>query len=255
MEVSVPMQKIALYKKGILSKTYPISTSKFGLGNTKGSYKTPLGKMEVVEKIGRGKPSGAVFKSRKWTGQIVKPDSGGRDPIVSRILRLKGLEKRNSNTFSRCVYIHGTAAERHIGKPVSYGCIRMKSKDVIDLFRRVDKGAIVYVSKNRLSHLSGGAQRSEEDKAPVIRKKPSSPGTVIPEPLRPASPIKTSLPVPRPSEVAPGVPVIQALDQQEGGDLPASAPAEPVTKQALEAAGFQPAYLELREIPHIELDE
>ncbi len=250
------MQKIALYKKGMLSKTYPISTSKFGLGNAKGSYKTPLGKMEVVEKIGKGKPSGAVFKSRKWTGQIVKPDSGGRDPIVSRILRLKGLEKRNSNTFSRCVYIHGTAAERHIGKPVSYGCIRMKSKDVIDLFRRVDKGAILYVSKDRLSHLGGATQKTGEEKAPVIRKrKAASPGTVIPEPLRPASPVKISLPEPKPAEVAPGVPIIQALDQQESGSLPSAVPAEPVTLQTLEDAGFQPAYLELREIPHIELDE
>ena len=71
MEVSVPLQKMALYKEGQLVKTYLVSTSKFGLGDEKGSYRTPTGKMEVAEKIGSGKPAGAVFKSRQWTGEVI----------------------------------------------------------------------------------------------------------------------------------------------------------------------------------------
>ena len=150
MEVSVPMQKMALYRHGELVKTYPVSTSKFGLGDEKGSYRTPLGKMEVAEKVGSGKPAGAVFKSRQWTGEVVKPNSPGRDPIVSRILWLKGLEPKNANAFARCIYIHGTAAERDIGKPASYGCVRMKSKDVIDLHDRVGEGSKVFVVQKSL---------------------------------------------------------------------------------------------------------
>lgn len=150
MEVSVPMQKMALYRQGELVKTYPVSTSKFGLGDEKGSYRTPLGKMEVAEKVGSGKPAGAVFKSRQWTGEVVKPNSPGRDPIVSRILWLKGLEPKNANAFARCIYIHGTAAERDIGKPASYGCVRMKSKDVIDLHDRVGEGSKVFVVQKGL---------------------------------------------------------------------------------------------------------
>ena len=150
MEVSVPMQKMALYRHGELVKTYPVSTSKFGLGDEKGSYRTPLGKMEVAEKVGSGKPAGAVFKSRQWTGEVVKPNSPGRDPIVSRILWLKGLEPKNANAFARCIYIHGTAAERDIGKPASYGCVRMKSKDVIDLHDRVGEGSKVFVVQKGL---------------------------------------------------------------------------------------------------------
>ena len=150
MEVSVPMQKMALYRHGELVKTYPVSTSKFGLGDEKGSYRTPLGKMEVAEKVGSGKPAGAVFKSRQWTGEDVKPNSPGRDPIVSRILWLKGLEPKNANAFARCIYIHGTAAERDIGKPASYGCVRMKSKDVIDLHDRVGEGSKVFVVQKSL---------------------------------------------------------------------------------------------------------
>lgn len=150
MEVSVPMQKMALYRQGELVKTYPVSTSKFGLGDEKGSYRTPPGKMEVAEKIGAGKPAGAVFKSRQWTGEVIKPDAPGRDPIVSRILWLKGLEPKNANAFSRCIYIHGTAAERDIGKAASYGCVRMKSKDVIDLHDRVGEGSKVFVVQKGL---------------------------------------------------------------------------------------------------------
>lgn len=150
MEVSVPMQKMALYREGELVKTYSVSTSKFGLGDEKGSYRTPPGKMEVAEKIGAGKPAGAVFKSRQWTGEVVKPNSPGRDPIVSRILWLKGLEPKNANAFARCIYIHGTAAERDIGKPASYGCVRMKSKDVIDLHDRVGEGSKVFVVQKGL---------------------------------------------------------------------------------------------------------
>jgi len=150
MQVSVPEQKMALFRDGRLIRKYPISTSKFGLGDEKGSYKTPLGRMEVAEKVGGDKPLGAVFKSRQWTGEVIKPDSPGRDPIVSRILWLNGLEDKNKNAYSRCIYIHGTAAEKDVGKPVSYGCIRMKSTDVADLYRQVGEGAQVHVARKRL---------------------------------------------------------------------------------------------------------
>jgi len=150
MQVSVPEQKMALFRHGQLFKTYPISTSKFGLGDEPGSYRTPMGTMEVAEKIGGGKPSGAVFKSRKWTGEVVEPDSPGRDPIVSRILWLNGLEKKNQNAYSRCIYIHGTAAEKDLGTAASYGCIRMRSKDVIDLYENISEGAKVSVVRKRI---------------------------------------------------------------------------------------------------------
>lgn len=145
LEVSIPQQKLALFRNGKLIKTYPVSTSKFGIGDTKGSYRTPLGRFEVAEKIGEGKPTGAVFKSRQWTGEVLPPNAPGRDPIVSRILWLNGLESRNKNAYSRFIYIHGTAAERDVGKKASYGCIRMKSRDILDVFESIDSGAQVNI--------------------------------------------------------------------------------------------------------------
>ncbi len=156
MVVSVRDQKMLLVRNGQPVKAYPISTSKFGLGSKRGSSRTPLGRLEIAKKIGGNAPSGAVFKSRRRTGEILRPDTPGRDPIVTRILWLRGLEKHNRNTMARCIYIHGTPAERHIGRPASYGCIRMKSRHVIDLYKRVGVGSEVRIIRGSLSNTKAG---------------------------------------------------------------------------------------------------
>lgn len=145
MVVSVEHQTMAVLDRGKLVATYPISTSKYGLGDEKGSYRTPTGKLMVAKKIGHNAPAGAVFKSRQLTGEVLPPDAPGRDPIVTRILWLKGLESENRNAFGRYIYIHGTPEERTIGRQTSYGCIRMTSRDVIELFDRVGEGATLDV--------------------------------------------------------------------------------------------------------------
>src|SRR5204862_5691537 len=131
--VSTREQKLAIIDRGNVLAIYPVSTSKFGLGDWRGSRFTPLGKLQIAEKIGDSAPPGTVFKDRRRTGEIVAPDSPGRDPIVTRILWLRGLEAQNANAFGRDIYIHGTPEERLIGTPASYGCIRMRSSDVIQL--------------------------------------------------------------------------------------------------------------------------
>lgn len=150
MVISAADQKMILLRDGEPLRAYPVSTSKFGLGDGKGSYATPIGTMRVRKKIGHGMPVGAVFKSRVPTGEILPINAPGRDPIVTRILWLEGLEERNRNTFARYIYIHGTPEERNIGRPVSYGCIRMRSRDVIELFDIVGENARVYVTPNPL---------------------------------------------------------------------------------------------------------
>jgi len=143
--VSVRDQQLAIVENGLKKATYPVSTSKFGLGDRPRSYSTPLGTMKVAAKIGGGAPVGSVFKHRQRTGEILRPNSPGRDPIVTRILWLSGLESQNSRAFSRNIYIHGTAEERKIGRPASYGCIRMRSKDVVRVFNSVPVGTRVEV--------------------------------------------------------------------------------------------------------------
>jgi lipoprotein-anchoring transpeptidase ErfK/SrfK len=154
--ISIPEQRMALLEDGAPLATYPVSTSKFGLGDNPGSSGTPLGALEVAQKIGGGAPSGAVFKDRRRTGEIVSPDVPGRDPIVSRILWLRGREPQNALAYSRYIYIHGTPEERNIGLPVSYGCIRMRSCDVIELFDIVGNGAQVMIENAPLEALVPG---------------------------------------------------------------------------------------------------
>lgn len=144
--ISTTDQRMFVLKDNVKIAEYPVSTSKFGVGDQRGSNETPLGLLKIKQKIGGSAPAGAVFKSRRRTGEVIAVDAPGRDPIVTRILWLDGVESHNRNAFSRCIYIHGTPEERNIGVPASYGCIRMKSVDVIDLYDTVGLGARVLIT-------------------------------------------------------------------------------------------------------------
>ena len=146
MIVSVPDQELALVDRGKLIARYSISTSKFGTGDSNASYRTPLGTLFVSAKIGDRLPPGAVIKNRIPTGEIVDVNAPGRDPIVSRVIWLRGMETQNEKARDRCIYIHGTPEEHRIGKPASFGCIRMRSRDVIDLYDRVHIGTHVLIT-------------------------------------------------------------------------------------------------------------
>jgi len=143
--VSVPEQRMVLIEHGVLVGHFPVSTSKYGLGDRPRSYATPLGMLEVAAKVGFGAPKGAVFKGQRLTGEILRPNARGRDPIVTRILHLRGLEAANAHAFGRKIYIHGTPEERKIGRPASYGCIRMRSRDVVRVFAVATVGTKIEV--------------------------------------------------------------------------------------------------------------
>ena len=169
--VSVPDQTLALVDKGVVTARFPVSTSKFGLGDRPNTFATPLGSMEIASKIGGNAPMGAVFKSRKLTGEILPPNARGRDPIVTRILWLRGLEKGNARAFSRNIYIHGTPVEKLIGRPVSYGCIRMRSRDVASLFGAVSVRTRVAVLNTRLNRAVAQATLLENARAVKVASK------------------------------------------------------------------------------------
>jgi lipoprotein-anchoring transpeptidase ErfK/SrfK len=151
--ISVRDQKLMVVENGQRAAVYPISTSKFGLGDRWGSMATPLGWLQVAVKIGDHAPPGAVFHKRRFTGEILPPNAPGRDPIVTRIIWLRGLEPWNRNAFNRGIYIHGTAQEKAIGKPSSYGCVRMRSKDVTQIYAQIQIGALVKIIPDSLPNL------------------------------------------------------------------------------------------------------
>jgi L,D-transpeptidase catalytic domain len=148
--ISVPEQELALVEDGVIVRRFPVSTSKFGLGDGYGSYKTPVGRLRVCVKLGNHLPEGAVFRHRSFSGEVIPRNAPGRDPIVTRILWLEGVESCNKNARSRCIYIHGTPQERSIGKTNSYGCVRMRSHDVVEVFDAVPIGTVVTIIARKL---------------------------------------------------------------------------------------------------------
>ena len=138
IEISIRDQRLSLKRGEEIVRSYPISSSRFGLGSEEGSMKTPLGNFQIVEKIGHGAASGTIFKARVPLGPN-DPLPETEDFITSRILWLDGLEEHNANTYDRFIYIHGTKHEDDIGRPASHGCIRMRNADVMELFDLVDE--------------------------------------------------------------------------------------------------------------------
>jgi lipoprotein-anchoring transpeptidase ErfK/SrfK len=154
--VNISTQKLQLFKKGKLTTSYSISTSRIGLGQKEGSGRTPIGLHKICEKIGENAPPYGIFVGRKFTGKIWTPRYNNTDHIVTRILRLEGLEnglnkgKDHAGTIvdskQRSIYIHGTAMAWKLGHPTTIGCIYMKSNDVIKLFDEVAVGTIVFIT-------------------------------------------------------------------------------------------------------------
>ncbi|MEO5717132.1 MAG: L,D-transpeptidase [Chthoniobacterales bacterium] len=144
IKISVPEQRLDLVDGEEVLASYPVSTSRFGLGSEEGSMKTPLGKFQIGEKIGGEFAPGTIFRNRVPLA-LQETVQSTDDLIVSRILWLEGLEEHNANTRDRFIYIHGTNHEEEIGKPASHGCIRMKNADLIALFDRIPQGAKVLI--------------------------------------------------------------------------------------------------------------
>jgi len=144
IDISIGDQRLVLKRGRKILRSYPVSSSRFGIGTEEGSMKTPLGKFRIAKKIGHDAEAGTIFKARvPLASGDPLPDTD--DFITSRILWLDGVEKHNANTRDRFIYIHGTRHEDQIGSPASHGCIRMRNADVIDLFDLVDETTPVVI--------------------------------------------------------------------------------------------------------------
>ena len=155
IEVDVPTQTLVLKDAtGRVLMQTRISTARNGVGEVKGSEKTPRGAHYIRAKIGAGLPAGAVLVSRRPTGEIYSPSLRAvfpeRDWILTRILWLSGLEPGKNrlgevDTMRRYVYIHGCPDEDPMGVPSSRGCVKMRNSELSELFERVAPGTRVYI--------------------------------------------------------------------------------------------------------------
>lgn len=136
--------------------TYEVSTALNGAGEANGSGCTPRGEHLIRAKIGAGMPMNAVFVGRRFTGEIyseaLAEQYPTRDWILTRILWLSGLQKGVNrlgcvDTMRRYIYIHGTPDSEPMGVPVSHGCIRMRNRDIIELFDKVPVGTRLVIEE------------------------------------------------------------------------------------------------------------
>ena len=135
------------------------SSSKAPWSNILNSLGTPAGWHYICEKIGYHVPVGGELIGRKFTGLVIPQARSMEEKarILTRILRLKGCEwginlgfdaqNRCCDTYTRCVYIHGTNFEKFIPQPLSCGCLLLKTEDLIQLFDRVFVGALCLIRK------------------------------------------------------------------------------------------------------------
>lgn len=154
--VDVSEQRLYLVSDTQVVITYPVSTSRYGVGSKVGTNRTPLGTHRIASKKGEGDPIGTIFKARANTGKIAKiyedTTKLDQDLVTTRLIWLEGLEPgvnkgKGIDSYRRYIYIHGTPEEGLIGQPRSHGCVRMKNQDIIDLFNRVSVGTLVEIQR------------------------------------------------------------------------------------------------------------
>lgn len=139
---------------GKLVRRYAISSAKNGVGEQNGSYCTPRGRHLIRAKVGAGQPANTVFVERRPTGETYAPELAQRYPerdwILTRILWLSGCEPGFNrlgkvDTMRRAIYIHGSPDSAEMGRPGSHGCIRMRNRDIIELFDLVPIRTLVEI--------------------------------------------------------------------------------------------------------------
>ena len=156
IRISLAEQTLTLFDAvGNKLRTYPVSTAARGPGEVRGSFCTPCGKHLIRARIGGGLPENTVFKARRPTGEVYSPDLAaehpGRDWILTRILWLSGCEPGKNrlgdvDTMRRYIYIHGCPDSEQVGTPRSHGCIRMRNRDIVELFDLVPPFTAVEIS-------------------------------------------------------------------------------------------------------------
>jgi hypothetical protein len=155
----------------LVRKQFIISTSRFGVGQSLNSNRTPLGLHRIAARIGAGQPIGTVFESRRlvgltWQG---RPDAA----IAHRILWLEGLEAGYNrggqvDSYRRYIYIHGLGDESTVGRPASRGCIHMAAADLLPLFDRLPLGTLVWIQERPFHRgFQGSARATASALAPI----------------------------------------------------------------------------------------
>lgn len=154
IDINVSKQLLTVLQDGKVISEYQVSTAKNGVGQKNGSECTPLGIHIIDSKIGSDAKENAVFIARKESGEIfteeLRQNNPDRDWILTRILWLRGVEEGKNkggkvDTMSRYIYIHGCPDSDSFSSPSSHGCVKMRNKDIIELFDNIEVNTQVLI--------------------------------------------------------------------------------------------------------------
>jgi len=116
---------VDVYDKDKVVASFPVAVGKQG-------WETPQGEFEIMQMV--KDPSW----QNPWSGKVTPP--GPNNPLGERWI---GFWTDGKNFIG----FHGTPGEHLIGQAVSHGCVRMRNKDIKQLFELVSVGTPVTVVK------------------------------------------------------------------------------------------------------------
>ena len=157
IDIDINKQQLTLLEGDTVITRYGVSTAKKGTGQQNGSECTPLGWHTICAKIGSPAEENSVFVGRRETGEIfseeLREQYPERDWILTRILWLSGNEPDKNrggevDTMRRYIYIHGCPDSDSFSTPSSHGCVKMRNKDIVQLFNNVNAGTRVLIHES-----------------------------------------------------------------------------------------------------------
>ena len=134
--VSIPDRKLAVLENGSVIRIFPVAVGA-------SVSPSPTGEFEIVNRVAH---------PTYYNSGVVIPQ-GPDNPIGTRWI---GLDRKGYG-------IHGTNAPRSIGKAASHGCIRLRNRDIEQLFRMVSVGDTVEIRGERdaqIAELFGGSDET-----------------------------------------------------------------------------------------------
>jgi hypothetical protein len=121
--VDLSDRRVYIYRSHHLEKSYPVAIGK-------ADWETPIGVFQVMDKQ----------QNPTWqnpiTGKIIPP--GPTNPLGVAWI---GFWVDGGHQIG----FHGTPEEASIGEAISHGCVRMRNKDILELFNEVQEGWTVTI--------------------------------------------------------------------------------------------------------------
>jgi len=142
--VNIPAGRLDVLQGGERVRSYPVSVGR-------SQYATPTGQASIRRMVWN--PTWTPPPDAAWAKNEKPAAPGWGNPMGRVKMHLFG-----------DYYVHGTPAsnERHLGRPASHGCIRMRNQDVMELAQLVLRADGVPVAESTVRQLAANPRATRE---------------------------------------------------------------------------------------------